>query len=43
VPCFDAGEVITTDGIDGVHFSAEAHLKLGEAIAQKAFLILKEQ
>jgi lysophospholipase L1-like esterase len=43
LPFFDAGEVITTDGIDGVHFSAEAHLKLGEAIAKQVFLILKEQ
>jgi lysophospholipase L1-like esterase len=42
LPLLDAGEVITTDGIDGVHFSAEAHLKLGEAVAKKVFLILKE-
>jgi lysophospholipase L1-like esterase len=42
LPFFDAGEIITTDGIDGVHFSAEAHLKLGEAVAKKAFLILKD-
>jgi lysophospholipase L1-like esterase len=38
---FDAGEVITTDGIDGVHLTSEAHLKLGEAIAKKALLVLK--
>src|ERR1700735_1893951 len=43
LPFFDAGEVITTDGIDGVHFSAEGHLKLGEAVAKKVLLIIKER
>ena len=27
LPFLDAGEVITTDGIDGIHFSAEAQVK----------------
>ena len=30
---FDAGGVIGTDPLDGVHFSAEAHLTLGAAMA----------
>jgi lysophospholipase L1-like esterase len=40
LPFFDAGEVISTDGRDGVHFSAESHRKLGEAVAEKVLLIL---
>lgn len=35
---FDAREVITTDGIDGVHLTAEAHRKLGEAVANQVRL-----
>jgi lysophospholipase L1-like esterase len=42
LPFFDAGEVIATDGHDGIHFSAEAQVKLGEAVAQKVFLILQK-
>ena len=30
---FDAGSVITTDGVDGVHFSEQNNLDLGEALA----------
>ena len=30
---FDAGTVIRTDGVDGVHFTAETQRKLGEAMA----------
>lgn len=30
---FDAGSVISTDGADGVHFSAETQRRLGEAMA----------
>ena len=31
----DAGEVITTDGCDGIHFTAQNNLDLGKAIAGK--------
>jgi lysophospholipase L1-like esterase len=40
LPFFNAGEVITTDGGDGVHFSAESQRKLGDAVAEKVLLIL---
>lgn len=33
VPFFDAGSVITTDGVDGVHLGAAAHQVLGRALA----------
>jgi lysophospholipase L1-like esterase len=42
LPFLDAGEVIGTDGIDGIHFSAEAQKKLGEAVAKKVLPILQE-
>ena len=42
LPFLDAGEVIGTDGIDGIHFSAEAQKKLGEAVAKKVLHILQE-
>ena len=42
LPFLDAGKVIATDGIDGVHFSAEAHLKLGEAVAKKVLLLFQD-
>ncbi len=32
---FDAGSVITTDGCDGIHFTAENNATLGKALAQK--------
>src|SRR3546814_2365539 len=35
VPFFDAGGVIETDGSDGVHFTAEAQRRLGEAMAEE--------
>jgi lysophospholipase L1-like esterase len=35
IPFLDAGKVITTDGMDGIHFSSEAQVKLGEAVAKK--------
>ena len=41
LPFLDAGKVITTDGIDGVHFTAEAQKKLGEAVAKKVLHILQ--
>jgi lysophospholipase L1-like esterase len=40
LPFFNAGEVISTDGGDGIHFSAESQRKLGEAVAEKVLLIL---
>lgn len=40
LPVFDAGQSITIDGIDGVHLTAQAHHKLGEAVAQKVRALL---
>jgi hypothetical protein len=37
----NAGSVISTDGVDGLHFTAESHHKLGSAIAAKVKDILK--
>jgi lysophospholipase L1-like esterase len=37
---FDAGSVIETDGIDGIHFTADANRTLGEAVAGKVRTIL---
>ena len=42
LPFLDAGEVITTDGIDGIHWTAEAQVKLGEAVAKKVYLVLHD-
>jgi lysophospholipase L1-like esterase len=42
LPFLDAGKVIGTDGIDGIHFSAEAQKKLGEVVAKKVLHILQE-
>jgi lysophospholipase L1-like esterase len=42
IPFLDAGQVITTDGMDGIHFSAEAQVKLGEAVAKKVSHILQK-
>ncbi|WP_194842687.1 SGNH/GDSL hydrolase family protein [Endozoicomonas sp. OPT23] len=36
----DAGQIITTDGIDGVHFSRQNHITLGKAVAR--FLLRKD-
>jgi lysophospholipase L1-like esterase len=38
---FDAGEVITTDGIDSVHLTADAHCRLGKAVANQVRLALR--
>jgi lysophospholipase L1-like esterase len=35
IPFLDAGAVIEPSPIDGVHFEAPAHAKLGDAIADK--------
>ena len=32
-PCFDAGSVVTSSDIDGVHWAAEQHAKLAAALA----------
>jgi lysophospholipase L1-like esterase len=40
LPFFNAGEVITTDGGDGIHFSAESQRNLGEAVAEKVLLVI---
>ena len=41
LPFLAAGKFITTDGMDGIHLTAEAQVKLGEAVAKKASLILQ--
>lgn len=38
---FDAGSVISTDGVDGVHFTAEAQRTLGEAMAEQVRGVLE--
>jgi len=38
---FDANTVITTDGADGLHLTAEAEKKLGTAVAAKVKEIMK--
>jgi lysophospholipase L1-like esterase len=35
VDFFDAGSVITTDGVDGIHFTAKNNAELGTALARK--------
>jgi lysophospholipase L1-like esterase len=40
LPFFDAGDVISTDGRDGIHFSVGSQRTLGEAVAEKVLLIL---
>ena len=35
IPVYDTSEVIETDGPDGVHLTADAHQKLGRAVAEK--------
>jgi hypothetical protein len=35
VDFLDAGDFITTDGCDGIHFTGENNLDLGRAIATK--------
>ena len=36
----DAGQVIRTDGVDGIHFTAQNNLDLGKAVAAKIVSIL---
>jgi len=40
VDFFNAGSVISTDGCDGIHFTAENNITLGKALAQKVIEIL---
>ncbi len=35
IPVFDTSEIIATDGPDSVHLTADAHQKLGRAVAEK--------
>lgn len=34
VTFFDAGEIVSVDEIDGIHFGEQAHIKLGQALAK---------
>jgi hypothetical protein len=38
----NAGSVISTDGVDGLHLTPESHHKLGVAVAAKVKDILKQ-
>ncbi|MEW5810660.1 MAG: SGNH/GDSL hydrolase family protein [Actinomycetota bacterium] len=40
VPFFDAGSVISTDGVDGVHFTEQNNLDLGVAVAERVASLL---
>ncbi|MET0699477.1 MAG: SGNH/GDSL hydrolase family protein [Mycobacterium sp.] len=40
VPFFDAGSVISTDGVDGIHFTEKNNLDLGLALAEQVRLLL---
>lgn len=40
VEFLDAGAHVSTDGVDGIHFTAETNIKLGKALAQKVRDIL---
>jgi lysophospholipase L1-like esterase len=42
LPFLDTGEIIATDGIDGIHLTAGAQQKLGEAVAEKVYLVLRD-
>ena len=35
LPFFDAGSVVVSSETDGIHFDAEGHRKLGEALADE--------
>jgi hypothetical protein len=37
----DAGSVVSTDGVDGLHLASESEKKLGAAVAAKVKEILK--
>lgn len=40
VDYFDAGSVVTTDGVDGIHFTAQNNIDLGTALAAKVSSII---
>jgi lysophospholipase L1-like esterase len=40
---FNAGQIISSSRIDGLHFSAESHRKLGRALAHYLVSILQER
>ncbi len=40
VPFFDAGSVISTDGVDGIHFTEQNNRDLGVALAQQVRTVL---
>lgn len=40
VPFFDAGSAITTDGVDGIHFTEENNHDLGIALSEKVRTVL---
>jgi lysophospholipase L1-like esterase len=40
VPFFDAGSVISTEGVDGIHFTAQNNHDLGFAMAEQVRLLL---
>jgi lysophospholipase L1-like esterase len=40
VPFFDAGSVISTDGVDGIHFTEQNNRDLGFAVADQVRLLL---
>lgn len=40
VPFFDAGSAISTDGVDGLHLTAQANATLGRALAEQVTRIL---
>jgi lysophospholipase L1-like esterase len=37
----DLGKLTTTDGVDGVHFTAAAHKAIGTGVAEKVKAILQ--
>lgn len=41
IEMLNAGEIIQSSEVDGIHFSADEHLKLGKAVAKKVCEILK--
>lgn len=42
VEFLDTGEVITSSDVDGIHFEADQHRKLGEAVAKRVKQLLAE-
>ncbi len=39
---FDAGSVVSTDGVDGVHFTAATNQTLGQALAKEVIAVLNK-